>query len=519
MNRLIHIFYRRFWTAFQCLSYVIVVWTYMVRPAIPDTSDDDGEDYDPLPGRTEEQIEALIFNFDEVVETIILYAALFSLLLILLALAGSMRLHRWVGYTLLTIGSLAWFAFFEQQETGIYWIGLSPPLWLLVVVGTPLICAHFAVAAWFARWRMVRRLLGAMVLLPLVVLALSWGSIEEAIPTSLIILALASSASHLLSMPSFASNPTRKIYTRRNGGVVAVALALTAFAVFGELDEGFDASFAIRSMFVAVVILFAYFLVQSVVGILRERDASQRRALEIAQREAEQARSLLVAEQKYARAKEAARRHTLRLATASHDIRQPITSLRATMAAIAKDQSDDVQQQLGSAFDYLDQLAQSYMETDEPPNAPAPERAEDGKELVSARMLCDTLDRMFRKEAEAKGLTFEMNALDQQVRVAPLVLTRILSNLLSNAIQHTETGYVTLNAGPGQDGYAFEVSNSAAMHAEADGSNVFEHGVKGDASDGSGFGLGIIENLSKTSGLTFDWHSDEGSGTAFTVTV
>ena len=515
----IHIHYRRLNATFQRFSGALGLWLMAAVMARPDTADDDDDDYDPLPGRTEEQIEALVFNFDEVVETVILYTALFALLVILLALAGSMRMRRWVGYTVLAIVSLAWFAFFEQHATGMFWIGLNLPMTTLVVIGAPLICAHFAVAAWYARWRATRMLLGAMALLPPVVLALSWGTLSDSVPIGLVFLALLSAASHLLSMPSPSPGPAGTMYTRRNAVVVGIALTLTAFVIFGELDEGFDASFAIRSLFVAVVVLFAYFLVQSVVAILRERDASQRRALEIAQREAEQAKALLEAEKKYARAKEAAHRHTVRLATASHDIRQPITSLRATMAAIAKDQSQEVRHQLGSAFDYLDQLAQSYMETEEPPNEPVPERAEDGKEVMSAGMLCATLERMFRKEAEAKGLAFELSVEDQQIRVAPLMLTRILSNLLSNAIQHTETGYVALQAGMGEQGYAFTVRNSAVMTAKADAIDLFAHGAKGETSDGSGFGLAIVERLSKTSGLSIDWQSAEGAGTAFTVTV
>ncbi|MEW9921677.1 hypothetical protein AB2B41_18875 [Marimonas sp. MJW-29] len=150
-------------------------------------------------------------------------------------------------------------------------------------------------------------------------------------------------------MPGRPAGEQRTLYTRHNGIVIAAARAVAGFVIFGELDEGFDTSFAVRSLFMLVVLLFAFFLVQSVIGILRARDASQRNALDIARRETAQARALLEAEKKYARAKEAARLHTLRFANALHDIRQPITSLRATIAAVARDQSVDDKTQLKSA--------------------------------------------------------------------------------------------------------------------------------------------------------------------------
>lgn len=513
--------YRSIPTILQQFSLFALTWLWTVAPARADIDDDDDNDYDPLPGRTEAEIEALIFNLDEVIETIALYTALFALSVMLLSLAGSMRMRRWVGYTLLSIASLAWFACYEQYPTNIFWIGITPTLSVLALTGIPVISAHFLFAGWTypqdgsLRW--MRALLFGMAATPVIALALAWPVQDNQIPLSLIVLALMGAASHLLSMPRRDKDPSRLIYTRRNLVVVTVGLAFTGFIIFGELDEGFDASFAIRSLFVLVVLLFAFFLVQSVITILKERDASQRAALAIAQREVAQATALLEAEKKYARAKEAARLHTQRLANASHDIRQPITSLRATMAAVAKDQPDEVQTQLRTAFDYLDQLAQSYMETEDAPNAPI--KPQDGVETFSSKMLCDTLERMFRDEAEAKQLEFRTNVEDEQLKVSPLVITRILSNLLSNAIQHTATGHIGLYARKVMDGYEIAVQNTALMPQDEDPNELFAHGQKGSASKGSGFGLSIIEQLAKTNSLTLDWSSSRPDGTEFRIGI
>lgn len=492
-------------------------------PAYANVLDSDTDDYDPLPGRTAEQIDALIFNFDEVVETVVLYTALVALLIILLALAASMRLQRWVGYTALTLVSLLWFGVYEQHVTDLYWIGFEASFASLTIVGTPLISAHFFLAGWYIgtgsglRW--MKPVLLCATAAPWIALGLNWPLPDEAIPSAIAFLAALSCASHLLTISSFDGIEDQPIYTRRNAIVVLIALALTAFAVFGELDEGLDASFAARSLFAAVVFLFAFFLVQFVIAILRDRDASVRTSLKIAQRESAQAHALLEAEKNYARAKETARLHTLRLANASHDIRQPIASLRATMAAVSMDQSAEIQTQLKAAFDYLDQLARSYTETETPPNETALQHNERGTEAVSARMLCDTLDRMFRKEAEAKQLTFDVKVEEQELNVPPLVVTRILSNLLSNAIKHTQSGHITLAAGQNPDGYQFCVENSAGMTAEIIDAGPFAYGAKDATSDGSGFGLAIVKKLTETHGLDLDWSSDPQRGTQFRLNV
>ncbi len=515
--------YKRTTEFFARFCCCVLIWASLVWPVLADTDDDDGDDYDPLPGRTEEQIDALIFNFDEVVETIILYTALFSLLGILLALALSMRLRRWAGYILLTLASLGWFALFEQHLTGLYWVGFDLTDQMLTFIGIPLISAHFFLAGWYispeSRLSPLRLPLLLATLTPWIALALSWPNPENAPPTIYVILATLGCLSHFLTVPSLNPGRERSIYTRRNGFVVIGAVVLTGFALFGELDEGLDVAFFIRSIFVAVVCLLAFFLVQFVISVLRERDASVRRSLDAARREAEKTQALLDAEKNYARAKDAARRHTMRLATASHDIRQPITSLRSTMAAVAQDQPAEVKTQLKAAFDYLDDLAKSYIDTEETELSQSTHQVENGRETIAARTLSNTLERMFRKEAEQKGLTFNMEIVDRELHVPPLVITRVMSNLLSNAIKHTNEGEILFSASPDENGYVFAVTNSAEIPAELREANPAAQGVKGSASEGSGLGLAIVSELSERHGLDLSWSSSEGEGTVFQLRV
>ncbi|MEM6941465.1 MAG: HAMP domain-containing sensor histidine kinase [Pseudomonadota bacterium] len=498
------------------LSWGVAAWA--------DLLDDDDDDYDPLPGRTQEQIEALTFNFDEVVETIALYTALIALLVIMLAMAVSMRLWRWGAYVSLTLVSLIWFAFVEQSVTELYWIGADISLSTLIVLGTGLASLHFLITASFLRKRST---LASVRLGVLLLAVLPWGLLPfvlpmdgPEIPIVFTLMALTACLSHVLTFASYAPTLSERYYSKRNLVAVLVVLLLTGLGIVGELDEEFDVSFSLRTGFLAIVALFAFFLVQYVLLVLRERDTAAKAALAAAQRETAQASALLEAEKRYTRAREAAQMHTRRLATASHDIRQPIASLRATMASVASGQGAEIQSQLTSAFDYLDGLAKSYMETEDAENAPDSQTAarDDGREALSAQMLCQTLERMFRREAEEKKLSFEVVVEDAQVLVAPLVVTRILSNLMSNAIKHTGTGQIRLTAAPDDGSYRFTVQNSAALSLDQ-ADRLFVHGEKGDASNGAGFGLAIIKRLAETHALTLTWSSSKAEGTEFRLGV
>lgn len=495
--------------------------------ALADTGDDDSDDLDPLAGRTVEQLDALMRDFDEVVETVVFYASLASVLVILLALALALRLKHWAAYIGLTIACLVWFAFFEQRAAGLPWIGVEIGQNGLVLSGFVLASLHALLAgASISPGKPLARLrpyLFALSALFWVVLAIAWPPTSFQTPLAFYGVALIACFSHLAAVPSFQrkQGPTVRVERVGLAFVTIAALAALGAALFGEIDEDFDLIFLARLALVAVVAFFVLFFARHVLTILRDRDARIMASLEDARRDAEKSRALLEAEQKYSRARDAARRHTMRLATASHDVRQPIASLRTTLGAVAKDQPQDVRDQLDAAFDYLDQLAQSYMDTGEADNAPS--RPDDpsapGDEIVSSDVICATIDRMFRAEAEAKGLKFEVEAQSRSLRIPPLAVNRVLCNFLANAIAHTDSGTVCLSATDENESFRFSVFNTAQMPDGPQAEALFDPHVKGARSTGAGLGLSIVETLLATDDLRVTWSSPPGEGTTFSLIV
>jgi len=219
-------------------------------------------------------------------------------------------------------------------------------------------------------------------------------------------------------------------------------------------------------------------------------------------RQAQTNKELLDTQLRYADTLEVARVRQARLATASHDIRQPIMSLRSSMTALTHKQPKAIKEQLGAAFDYLDQLAASYIEDDAPQTASEKPR-EDGKEQISTQMLSATIERMFQDEAKAKGHNLVIQAEECEVRAKPLELMRILSNLISNAIKHGHPGEISLDIKATDTGARFEISNDGVL---PDG-NIFESGQKGDGSTGSGLGLAIVDQLARNNGFALSHSS------------
>ncbi|MEM9232146.1 MAG: HAMP domain-containing sensor histidine kinase, partial [Pseudomonadota bacterium] len=115
--------------------------------------------------------------------------------------------------------------------------------------------------------------------------------------------------------------------------------------------------------------------------------------------------------------------------------------------------------------------------------------------------LLDTVDRMFRVEAEAKGLEFVVKPTTSHMSAPPLIVMRVLSNLVSNAIRHTAQGTVEIETQVSPDDVAILVCNSHPDPQSIDFDVLFTAGNKGETSEGSGLGLAIAREQAANIGL------------------
>ncbi|WP_298463915.1 HAMP domain-containing sensor histidine kinase [uncultured Erythrobacter sp.] len=247
----------------------------------------------------------------------------------------------------------------------------------------------------------------------------------------------------------------------------------------------------------------------------RERNRMVAERIDALESQAQTDRRLLETEREYARARDAAARHKAQLAAASHDIRQPITGLRAAVGSEADRLSPALQSRLGEAIDYLEQLTNEYSDRD---NRAGFANTETEAEPYSLTLVVKAVKDMFEAEAENAGIEFLVETDNCESRVPALALIRSTSNLVANAIRHAGAAKVMLKLSMDQD-CRITVSDDGKGMDHATLQNVQQSGAKSEASEGEGLGLAIVHDLARRHGFKFEMESQPGEGTVGTITL
>jgi signal transduction histidine kinase/CheY-like chemotaxis protein len=221
------------------------------------------------------------------------------------------------------------------------------------------------------------------------------------------------------------------------------------------------------------------------------------------------------------RAEAAGRAKTRFLASASHDLRQPIHALALFSAALGtreldKDTSNMVKQIEGciEALSYeLDGLLDIS-------------KLDAG--IVAVRRtsfsLAGLLRRMreeFDAQARSRGIDLILKTPDHAVvHTDGALFERILRNLVTNAILHNRDCSVTLRAIPAGSGWQVSVLDTGQGIDISEQENIFEEfyqveNPERDRSKGLGLGLAIVRRLSRLLELNMEFESTPGQGTQF----
>jgi signal transduction histidine kinase len=223
-------------------------------------------------------------------------------------------------------------------------------------------------------------------------------------------------------------------------------------------------------------------------------------------------------------AEQASRSKSQFLASASHDLRQPLHAL-SLLTALLADLSEDtrvreVGRHIGQSVQSLERLFNAILDLSKlDAGAVAPElRKFDLAEL--ARQFSDE----YRAKAVDKGLRFELECEPIWVLADPILLERILRNLLENAMRFTDSGRVVLRARRAGRDAIVTVTDTGRGIPATEQARVFEefyqlHNPGRDRSKGLGLGLSIVKRLVDLLGYRIELASTPGHGTAFTLTL
>lgn len=243
---------------------------------------------------------------------------------------------------------------------------------------------------------------------------------------------------------------------------------------------------------------------------------------------AAQLRAEMAAAEGARRAAEAASRaKTQFFAAASHDLRQPLHAMGLFAEALRQRSRDpEVAGLVNSINESVDALEGLFgellditrIDTGGVEVQPAPVRMRD---------LFARLRLHFEPTAFEKGLMLSFHGERHVAQADPVLLERVLRNLVSNAIRYTDDGGVLVSCRPFQGRLRVQVWDSGIGIAEASLPRIFDeffqvHGTRAlepHQRKGLGLGLAIVKRLAALMDAPLGVRSRVGHGTVFTLEV
>ncbi|TCK09031.1 PAS domain S-box-containing protein [Marinobacterium mangrovicola] len=288
----------------------------------------------------------------------------------------------------------------------------------------------------------------------------------------------------------------------------------------GEIIEGFVADITRRMEMQNRVLADNEALEQRVQARTAElTDLNTRLIAEMAEREE--------AQREMARARDAAESANLSkdkyLAAASHDLLQPLNAARLLVSALRErelpsyegDLVDRVHLALSGAEHLLSDLL-DISKLDQ--NAVQPDI-----QAFSVQHLLFNLEAEFQPIAQEAGVSLKFRAPDLAVQSDMRLLSRVLRNLIGNAIRYTDSGGVLVALRKRANTLRIEVWDTGQGIPEDKRQDIFKEfqqlGRRPGRSGGVGLGLAIVDRIARVLDLSIQLVSVEGRGSRFSFSV
>ncbi len=232
----------------------------------------------------------------------------------------------------------------------------------------------------------------------------------------------------------------------------------------------------------------------------------------------------LAAEQARAAAEEANVAKSRFLAAAGHDLRQPLHALGFFVDALQEHtlppDSRAVVGNIRRSVDAMEDLFNSLLDVS---------RLDAGivRPRIATIPLAPLMERVrleFEPLASQKNLSLVVMRNSLFVRSDPVLLERIMRNLVANAVRYTEQGRVILGARRNADEVRIEVWDSGRGIPQDKHREIFQEfrqldNPQRDRRKGLGLGLAIVERLVKLLDHRLELRSQPGKGSVFAVSM
>jgi two-component system, sensor histidine kinase len=213
------------------------------------------------------------------------------------------------------------------------------------------------------------------------------------------------------------------------------------------------------------------------------------------------------------------------LASASHDLRQPLHAMELFVEALQQSNlpttaqaiTTKLRRSLGAMRELLDALL-DISKLDAGVVVPRPG-------AVALAPLIQLIADDFCDDAQAKGLQFRTRVSSTaQTQSDRSLLKSVLTNLISNAVRYTASGGILVSCRSCGSNWAIDVIDTGIGIDPRQHSDVFKefvqlHNPHRDRTQGLGLGLAIVARLTLLLGHQIELRSVPGRGTRFRLTL
>ena len=212
------------------------------------------------------------------------------------------------------------------------------------------------------------------------------------------------------------------------------------------------------------------------------------------------------------------------LAAASHDLRQPLHTLSLYSAALklhaGEGATGEIALHINQALASLSALVDSLLDISKLDAGAVHPELQD----VSLRTLIQRIEADYRPVASGKGLELDVQVDDLRAHTDPVLLERLVRNLVDNAFKYTAAGSVAVAVRADSGQARISVRDTGPGIPAAERERIFEEfyqigNPERDRVQGLGLGLAIVQRLAGLLGLALELESEPGRGSTFAVAV
>jgi len=212
------------------------------------------------------------------------------------------------------------------------------------------------------------------------------------------------------------------------------------------------------------------------------------------------------------------------LAAASHDLRQPIHAIGLYIGALRKvdtlSEANVIINKIESSIIDMDALFSGILDISRLDASVV----KFNKVSFSIEKIISRIYRDHRVEATLHGLEFRTVKCSKRVESDPIIVERILRNLVSNALRYTQAGRVLVGCRRCGNNLRLEVWDTGCGIAPEHHGRIFDEfyqvqNLERDRTKGLGLGLAIVKRLTTIIDGQLDLKSEIGKGSCFSFMI